>query len=177
MNQQQLDELYFKWLYSLVADPDIEDRSMTYWGLLNLLHRKEFEWVVPNDVNRSEDGKELRREFVEANRLEDIDGDWTELGCSVMELMVGLARRLTTQADGEPHYWFWMLMENLGIKRYSDARRLPVKKINDVLAIAVSRNYERDGSGGFFPLMNPHRDQRKVELWYQMCAWVLELGE
>jgi hypothetical protein len=36
----------------------------------------------------------------------------------------------------------------------------------------VWRTYEPNGVGGFFPLENPNEDQREVELWYQMSAYV-----
>ena len=177
MNHQQLDELYFVWLYSQVADPDITDTSLTHWGLLRQLFKKEFVWVVSNDDNRSEDGKELRREFIESQGIRRVNRDWRELGCSVLELMVGLSQRLAFEADGEPHYWFWRLMGNLGIEGYSDAGYIPEDEIDQVLDKVIFRTYEPDGRGGFFPLNNAHRDQRRLELWYQMSAYVLEQGE
>lgn len=177
MNQQQLDESYFQWLHNLVADPRIEDPSLTHWNILRVLFTKEFVWIVGNDDNRAEDGKELRYEYLAWAEIEDPDPDWAELGCSVLELMVGLSRRLAFEAEGEPHYWFWVLMRNIGLEKYSDAGRLPVRKIDEVLDRVLFRTYQKNGKGGFFPLRHPYRDQRKVELWYQLSAWVLELGE
>jgi hypothetical protein len=174
VSTQPLDELYFVWLCSQVADPDVSDPSLTYWKLLKQLFTTEFTWRIPNDDNRSEDGKDLRREFIHDKDLEDIDYGWIELGCSVFELMVGLSRRLSFEADGEPHYWFWKLMENLGIAEFSDDRRLPKKRIDETLRRVITRTYEKNGEGGFFPLRNTDEDQRKVELWYQLSAYVLE---
>jgi hypothetical protein len=179
MNSQQLDELYFAWLYRQVADSETTDPMLTYWNLLRILFRKEFVWVISNDDNRAEDGKELRREFIAEERLEpEADPLWIEYGCSVLELMVGLARRLAFVADGEAHYWFWKMMENLGIPRYGDDRkRLPEKKIQEALDRVIFRTYEPNGTGGFFPLERTHRDQRTVELWYQLAAYVVEQSE
>lgn len=177
MNDQPLDELYFKWLYSQVADPSITDPSLTYWKLLKKLFTKEFVWLIPNDDNRLEDGKDLRIEFIRVEGLEDVDPVWLELGCSVLELVVGLSRRLAFEADGEPYYWFWCLMENIGIQRYNDGRRLPRQRIDEILERIIFRTYEPNGHGGFFPLKNWHEDQRNVELWYQLSAYVLELDE
>jgi hypothetical protein len=171
-----LDELYFAWLYRQVADPDITERSLTYWKLLKELFTREFTWSIPNDDNRSEDGKELRQEFMSEESIDDADAEWLELGCSVLELMVGLSRRLAFEAEGEPHYWFWDMMENLGIHNYSDDRRLQRKAIGVILDRVIFRTYKRNGEGGFFPLCAPVKDQRKVELWYQLSAYVLEQG-
>lgn len=171
---QPLDERYFVWLYSQVADPDLASPSLTYWKLLKILFTREFTWQIPHDDNRSEDGKALRFEFMQDLRLDEVDDDWMNLGCSMLELLVGLSRRLAFEAGGEPHYWFWHLMENLGIHRYSDAKRLPKKRIEAVLDGVIFRTYKPDGEGGLFPLRHADEDQRQVELWYQLSAYVLQ---
>lgn len=177
MSNQPLDELYFVWLYRQVADPDAKDPALSFSALLKQLFQKEFVWLVANDVNRAVDGKELRLEFIRDRKLGTIDSLWKELGCSFFELTMGLSRRLSYEAGGEPHYWFWKLMENIGIARYSDDRRLPYKKIEDTLDRVIYRTYKRNGLGGFFPLKHALDDQRKVELWYQLSAYVLEQSE
>lgn len=179
MNTQPLDELYFQWLYRQVADPEATDPSLAYWKLLKILFTKEAVALVPNDDNRLEDGKELRFEFIDEMRLGTANREWTDLDCSVLELMVGLSRKLSfeDEAQGQPHYWFWRMMENLGLERYSDDRSLPVKKVKDILNKAIFREYKRSGIGGFFPLKNAKKDQRKVELWYQMAEYLLEQSE
>lgn len=177
MSTQPLDELYFLWLYRQVADPDAKDPSLSFSALLRQLFQKEFVWIVPNDDNRAEDGKELRLEFIRDRKLETVDRMWSELGCSFLELTMGLSRRLSYEAGGESHYWFWKLMENLGIDRYSDNRRLPIKKIEDTLDRVIYRTYKRNGLGGFFPLKTTPHDQRKVELWYQLSEYLLEQSE
>jgi hypothetical protein len=178
VNDQPLDELYLVWLYSQVADPDIVDPSLTYWKLLKQLYTTEFVWHLPHDENRVEDGKDLRREFISLKGLDDVDPEWITLECSMLELMVGLSRRLAFVADGEPYYWFWHLAENIGIQDYSDRfRRFPRRRIDDILQTIVDRTYNYDGSGGFFPLKHPRQDQRNVELWYQLGAYVMEPNE
>lgn len=174
MNIQPLDETYFVWLYSQVADSEAKEPSLTYWKLLKQLFTTEFVWSIPKDENRSEDGKQLRLEFVQSQQLNDVDDDWVNFGCSMLELMVGLSRRLAFEAEGEPHYWFWKLAENIGVSQYSDDRRFPRKRVDDVLRRVINREYDRNGDGGFFPLRHAQKDQRKVELWYQLSAYVLE---
>lgn len=173
---EPLDEPYLKWLYEQVADPDLQDQSLTFWEVLRLLYKTEFVWVVPNDMNRIVDGKALRDEFVNSQGLSNVDPHWMDLGCSVLELMVGLSRRMEFEADGTPHYWFWILMENLGLERYTDDIDLPSEDIEDVLDRLIYRQYEPDGLGGFFPLRMPRKNQLTQEIWNQMNDYLLERG-
>lgn len=172
---EPLDELYLKWLYEQVAVPDFEDKNLTYWKLFQVLFKKEFVWIVPNDENRIENGKALRIEFLDDYGISDVDPHWMELGCSVLELMVGLSRHLEFEANkGKAYYWFWILLENLGLSNYNDNRRLPRRQVDDVLTDLIFRTYEPSGRGGLFPLEDPRHDQRKRELWYQMSDYILE---
>lgn len=166
-----LDELYFIWLAQLVEDPDSD---VTHERLLKQLFSKEFVWFVANDDNRLEDGKDLRIEFLRETDVGAVDEEWMQLGCSFLELMVGLSRRLAFQAEGEPRYWFWELMHNIDLDRYVDSRRYMRLRVDAITETVIFRNYKPDGQGGFFPLRNPDRDQRGVELWYQLGEYVLE---
>lgn len=177
MSGMPLDEAYLRWLYSLVADSKAEDRSQTYWTLLKQLFTTEYLWFVEHDGDRAEDGIALRREFLAEQAIDpqDVDPDWIGLECSILELMVGLSRRLEFQAGGQPHYWFWRLVENIGLLKYNDAvRRYPRLFIDGVLHSLIFRQYTASGLGGLFPLCEPKQDQRNVDLWYQLSAYVLE---
>ena len=174
MNTKPLDERYFVWLYSQVASVEERHPSRTYWGLLRKLFGKEFIWIIPNDDNRIEDGRYLRFEFIEAEGIQDADNEWMSLGCSMLELLVGLSRRLAFEADGEPQAWFWRLIENLGLEEFNDNRRLPNVLINNVLDEVIWRTYKKNGHGGLFPLNKTRNDQRDVEIWMQMNEYILE---
>lgn len=171
-----LDEHYLKWLYSQVADVGIEEQELTFWDLLHVLHTTEFISLVSFDENRIEDAKGLRREFVESENLSGVDPDWITIGCSLLELMVGVSRRLAFEGDGSPAYWFWFhLLTNLGIDQYNDRDGIDGAHLSEVLDRVIYRNYEPNGRGGFFPLQNAAKDQRGVELWYQLNAYLNEL--
>lgn len=174
MSHQPLDESYFIWLYSQVGDTRIKNRSRTYWNILRQLFKKEFIWFVPNDDNRVEDGKDLRYEFVDQSNLMDVDRDWMNLGCSMLEMLVGLSRRLVDLADGEPRDWFWHILRNLELADHNDSVSYNQQDVDDILDRVIWRTYEPDGRGGLFPLKNAQEDQRKVEIWYQFCAYILE---
>lgn len=172
-----LDEPYFDWLYDQVGSDSHTSPRGTYMKMLEQLFFKEFVWFIPNDDNRAEDGKELRREFLELNEHLPWDENWVNIGCSMLELFVGLSRRLAFEADGEPRDWFWSLIFNVGLEKYNDQRmsRRSLKDIDDILDRIIFRTYEADGRGGLFPLKGAHVDQRGVELWYQLSAYLLEL--
>ena len=174
--EKPLDELYFVWLYGQVGDPGIKNPRRTYWKILKQLYNKEFVWIVPNDDNRVADGRDLRYEFVDQSGLTDVDPGWVNLGCSMLELLIGLSRRLSFEVDGEPRDWFWRLMQNLNLSNYNDRDFIPYSQVDCALDTVIWRNYSPDGLGGIFPLRDPHQDQRKIELWYQMHAYLLEVG-
>lgn len=170
-----LDELYLSWLYSQVDDHRVTDPSRTHWRLFTQLYKKEFVWFIPNDDNRIADGTALRYEFVDQSGLGDVDIGWIHLGCSMLELLIGLARRLSFEAGREPSDWFWNLLHNLGIDHFNDRETRGDGYIDEVLDRVIWRTYEPNGNGGLFPLRYPSKDQRDVELWYQLNAYVLEM--
>lgn len=174
MSQQPLDELYLTWLYSQIGSVKLKNLSRTYWSLLRQLYRKEFVWIVPNDDNRVEDGRYLRYEFLEDQRILDPDPEWMALGCSMLELLIGLSRRLSFEAEGKSRDWFWILLENLGLESYNDKTYISHEEVDALLEQVIWRTYRQNGTGGLFPLKHPKKDQRKVEIWYQLNAYLLE---
>lgn len=172
---EPLDELYLKWLYSQVGDPEAQNPIRTYWKILRQLFTKEFVWIVPNDDNRVQDGKDLRHEFAAQTNLTITDQNWMMLGCSIFELLVGLSRRLAFQCEGEPRDWFWHLMGNLQLI-YCDKKRYSEQQVDAVLERLIWRQYESDGVGGLFPLKRADKDQRQTEIWNQMCAYIFEMN-
>ena len=171
-----LDDRYFEWLYGLVAAVRNRNPARSFWKLTRKLYVKEFVWLIPNDDNRVEDGKELRYEFLNEQGIDEVDPDWMDLGCSMFEMMIGLARRASFQSDEASVEWFWRFVVNLGLYDYSDKNYdgLIDHHIDEVLDAVIFRTYEPSGKGGLFPLTHPTQDQRKVELWYQLSAFLLE---
>lgn len=177
MMDEPLDELYIQWLYSQVASIRFKNPARTYWSLIRQLFTKEFVWFVPNDDNRVEDGRDLRNEFIEQHEL-DVDPEWMDMGCSMLEMLIGLARRLSFETEGSPRDWFWILMTNLDLHdcndhEYKRTRNLE-ERVSEIIDTVIWRTYKRNGEGGLFPLSNSRKDQRWVELWYQMSYYLLE---
>lgn len=171
MDDRPLDEQYFDWLHHQVGSGPEKDCNRTYVKMLERLFFKEFVWFIANDDNRAEDGKDLRREFL-GNR--QVSEDWMWIGCSLLELLVALSRRLAFEADGEPRFWFWQMLSNAGLLIFYDNRGVPKEAIDEALDRIIWRTYDADGRGGLFPLQYPSQDQREVEIWYQMSAYLLE---
>lgn len=172
-----IDEMYLGWLYAEAGYSQRGRHSQTHWCLLAQLYSKEFVWSVPNDDNRLVDGVDLRMQFLELNQIRTPDPKWMELGCNMLELLIAISRRLSFLQDGEPSVWFWHLLEVLDLEQYNDTRyNMTVEGLVDqTLNRVIYRQYEPNGVGGLFPLRNPKHDQRKVELWSQLNAYLNEL--
>lgn len=171
---EPLDELYLRWLYSQVGNVKLKDPRRTHWSLMRLLYKKEFVWLIPNDDNRLEDGRDLRMEFIHEFEITDVDPDWMTIGCSMLEMLIGLSRRLNFEEDDNTVAdWFWELIVNLGMQDI-DADFDRKGTHGDTLDRVIWRTYKPSGRGGLFPLKHPEEDQRDVEIWYQLSAYLLE---
>lgn len=167
---RSLEGEYFDWLVSHVASTSNPNPSRSYYQLLEQMHRKRFIWFIPNDDNRVEDGRELRYEFMNGPSEDDEC-------CSFLEMLIALSRRVCFESSyGTSMDWFWHLAENLDLRKYNDEALMDLEplEIRYILDKVVDREYEKSGLGGLFPLDRPERDQRKVELWYQMSSYLLE---
>lgn len=169
---KSLNEKYFEWLVSQfnIGHGRLTDR--TYDNVFMALYARDFAWFVPNDDNRVQDAKQLRREFL--GRMRDTLPEC----CSVLEVMVALSRHMEFMGGGSAPDWAWRLFKNLGLHELSDPlSELEADILGEILERLIFRNYSRDGNGGLFPLAFPEQDQRKVELWYQMNAYMDEQFE
>lgn len=174
-----LDEAYLTWLYSLVSSVQNTNPSNNHWNLLRVLYSTAFSGFVPNDDNRSADGKDLRIEFLQTTGypLHDPYGTWFDLDCSIFEMILALARRAAFEDEslGSPVEWFWRMIHNLELDSYTDdIFEIAIhEEVIEVLDRLNRRTYSRNGSGGLFPLKSTKVDQRNVELWTQMSAYLL----
>lgn len=174
-------EHYFEWLcQTILAESD----EKSYLKLARCLFNRIFVPIVDHDENRAYDGIELRDEFLreeEYPKYTDIPGE-----CSVLEMMIALARRMDFETS-DPYeyvlsdrtaYWFWEMIDNLGLSPFDDECYDELNGEDDyvdsVIDAFVDRRYTKTGVGGLFPLRRPSEDQRRVELWYQMSAYLME---
>lgn len=173
-----INESYFYWLCSIV---NADDPDESFCHLLWVLFNREFYWTIEHDDNRAADGLYLRKDYAEAEFV-----DYRDLGlegsCSVLEMLIALACRINDELLWNPNEdktvsIFWSMLSNLGFDGMSDEYwndGLWVDAINFRVDTLLDRAYSWDGSGGLFPLKTAKTDQRKVEIWYQANAYVLE---
>lgn len=171
-----LDERYLTWLHRQLEPDTQRNPARSHWLLCSQLFKTEFVWFIPNDDNRLYDGLDIRTEFVDAEEGGRVPGTWYSEPCSMLEMLVALARRMAFETDEAPDYWFWTIMENLGLRQYvDDVYDDGVSmKVDEILSTVIEREYLADGTGGLFPLHHPGTDQRQVELWYQMSQYLME---
>ena len=172
---------YTAFLYGMI------DNAKEYDVLLGVLHGIPFYSLVPNDGNRGEDGRQLRQTFIDnmgdRNLLLNYHLIDSNLGdCTVLEMLLALSDRLvfeTIDSEWEKtrSEWFFILLENLSIEIYDNSYVRPDQirmRIEGKVNTFLDRKYDSHGVGGLFPLKNPRQDQRKVEIWYQMSAYIME---
>ena len=164
---ERTDRGYFEWLLRQVGVPRGDHQ-----GVLGVLFRYRFEWFIEFDRNRAADGISLRREYAFENNGKDytFSPGWFNVDCSMLEMLIALAKRMSIQTDISTDQCFWHLMRNIGL--HENSSHTEVVEASDKI---VSRSYNPDGTnGGLFPLEDPDKDQRQVELLYQMYAYILE---
>ena len=170
---------YFDWLCLTIGiDGRVQGRN--YIQLARALHETEFRAKLPADNNRAMDGMHLRVDFMQTHGAY---GTATNRGgCTMLEMLTAIAKRMSFLMYGnekrhQTGYYFRTLLKNLGLDKLTDDRWDMVNGdffTEDAVYRVVDRQYEWDGKGGLFPLKTPRGDQRGVEIWYQMQAW---LGE
>lgn len=171
---EPLENLYFNWLCNKVLRLDHPTPSLTYWNLLRQLHSTEYAWLLSGDDNRAEDGVELRTEFLTESRQPYNEG-WESVGCSVLEMLIAFSRKAAFNANETSEFWFWHFLDNLGLASANDASDATSEAVDDILSTFIWRTYNEDGSGGLFPMNNPNKNQKEVEIWYQFCDYLVDI--
>lgn len=174
-----LVETYFDWLKSEAFSNRNEAR--TYEGVLRELHDIPFYWTIVSDDNRAGDAMSFRQyEFLNfQDGLDDMDqfalAAWATAAPSVLEVLLGIARRWCYYFGGEPPFYFNHLFRNMGFDMCpgrvlsSETRQ----EIRERVDIWMSRQFSPDGNGSPFPVEGLFQgpDMRKLDIWHQMNAY------
>jgi hypothetical protein len=171
---EPIENLYFNWLCAKVLQTETPCPSNTFWRLFRKLYTTEFAWLLSGDDNRAEDGLELREEFLVESRLPD-EPHWRHSICSIFEMLIAFSRKAEFNAGETPQFWFWHMLENLGLHEANDSSEMTDEEIDSILYNFVWRGYDEYGHGGLFPMENPPDDQRHVEIWYQFCEYLVDI--
>ena len=141
---------------------------------MRILYETEYIWFLAGDYARCEDGKELRLDFIRETNADIERSEWLIEPCSWLEFLIALSKRLEYLSETDMPNWFWFMIDGLGLMDLTDDDQYIYEDVMNVLDRVMWRTYEPDGTGGLFPLRNPKEDQRDVEVWYQLNAYLIE---
>lgn len=182
MNSPKIQQDYFIWLCEKIkVDKQGSSGRNSYWLLVRDLSRIPFRWSIRNDDNREADGRALRERYMEATNM-NIEG-FLIPDVSVLEVLYALSVRIDfdmAELDNSDNSvrWFWMLITNLELNKYTDLHYAEHQHCSthvfNIVDKLLNRHFDKHGRGGLFPLKHPKKDQRKVEIWYQKSAYLME---
>lgn len=166
---------YRMWLNNKVNTPS---HPLTpYSQIMAFLFRAPFTPAYPGDDNRVGDIRDLRSQFANEGKLENLEYmGIQELEPTMLELMISMSIRINTFAssDEDISKYFWDMMESLGLANmddgkfnYSDASKI-IMKFND-------RLYSKNGRGSLFWIKKFNDngyDATKLDLWTQSQAYL-----
>lgn len=178
-NADPLTKEYFRWMYDQVVQVNDPQGLSSYWVVCARMMDFSFRDLVEHDSNRIAEATILRDEFLSTKKYV-YPHDRNDLlfpDATIFEVLVALARRANFMVEMDLYKWFQLFLRNLGLDRYNDwyCSSHFIGNIDRILDRFNSRTYKPNGHhGGLFPLAHPVRDQREVELWYQMAAFMTE---
>lgn len=183
MTKDELNNLYFDWMYQLISNDERYSSRLSFRKLLYLLHDTEFTYMIEMDGNRYEDGVNLRYRFGYKYGVSNAEiADCLDTRpCSVLEMMIALSIRLEEHIMDDPDIgdrtgqWFWDMIVNLGLGSMDDSKFDKAYAI-DVIRRFLNRDYGRDGKGGLFTIEHCGYDMRDVEIWYQANWYLANIG-
>lgn len=160
---------YFVWLMEKIPGVNRQEAKRMF--------EKEFYAVIPNDGNRITDGYNLRQQYM-FEKNEQLPSAEEE-PVTFLEVMIVLAEKMSylmeDKLDPEVNdagRWFTEMLDHLGKPR--DRMKWDEYRWDDAMETVMNRMYSSSGAGGLFPRINPEKDQRKVELWYQMNGYLMD---
>lgn len=173
-----LPDAYFAWLYDQLFKVRDSLSWQSYTKVCRRMHEITFKDLIDYDENRIADAVGFRNGFLAVSPgMGPLEiSDLMEPDATIFEVLYGLARRADDMIPMTVPVWFKGFIENLGLGRFNDQYCLthPTRSITKYLNRFNDRTYKPNGEGGLFPLKHPKDDQREVELWYQMGAWMTE---
>ena len=175
MLADQIRNEYFDWMIDLV-NANRGPKEISYIKLLEYLHNTEFTYLILRDRNRAEDGVDLRYRFGLIRKHPEYP-EYLSGPSSVLEMMIALAIRCEECIMDDPAYgnrtsqWFWGMIVSLGLGGMTDAI-FDRDYVEKCLTRFLNREYERNGKGGLFTVKGTRRDMRKMEIWYQLNAYL-----
>lgn len=176
-----LTEAYFDWLRREAFQYDAEFKR--HQGALRVLHDIPFYWMPDfwADENRAGDAMNFRQyEFLHFQQdLDHIDqvwlGQWATATPTVLEVLLGMARRWSFYFGGEAYLYFGHFFINLELQKFpgraisSESQHVIRERIDNWLTRQMLPN------GQLTPLCvtGANVDMRRLDIWGQMNAYSL----
>lgn len=179
MSEYELTTEYFNWLCSLVRyDGDGRYRVIFYGALLHTLFTEPFDYQGVLDENRYEDGISMRYRFGSEKAYDEamIATTIDTRDCSMLEMMVALARRCESDIMSDSKYgnrtgeWFWDMISSLGLDEMTDDS-YDETYVLEVLFKFYTKRYSPDGRGGLFTVPDVG-DLREKDIWWQLNQYL-----
>lgn len=180
MTTKTTNDPYFAWLCEKAKIG--EQYGKPYVRLAQELHSVPFHpgKKIHMDENRVYDGFAMRVRFM--SKYGEVGSSTNRGACTMLEFLVGLASKMSflMGEENQPSKtaeYFWHLIRNLRLLKLKDDDFDELHGellVEDAVQRVQERNYGYDGDGGLFPLRRATMDQRNVEIWYQMQAWLSE---
>lgn len=143
-----------------------------YEDMLRVLYSYPFEIIVETDANLLPNVFALRDEY--GYKPKPYEKDMA----NCFEIFISLASKFDwllsdLKNPDRTEEWFWMMMKNTGLIFY-DNEHFNRDDIESICDVFVHRKYKTNGYGGPFPLRQPRKNVRRVDLWYQINWYVNE---
>lgn len=173
----EVAERYFRWIMNSALSPELKARcrrrGVDLRAVMKELSCIPFEGLKEDDLNRVDDGIELRYRFGRDLGYSDaeIAASIDIHECDVLELIAAMALKAGEQIFGAPYVregarWiFQKMLENAGMLE-------PGADIFDICYSIQEGTYAPDGYGGFFYIPKCPKDLRRVCLWNQMMLYL-----
>ncbi len=149
-------------------------RRGDYFEIARILFETPFRAVLIFDQNRSLEAFSMR-EWLFGSVGKDYKGP---VNC--LEILWSVALKMSDLSVGndgylDPREGFWEIFSNLGLDKFEEIRSISEgREASFLINRWLDRGFDRRGNGGLFPLKKPRKDQRKVEIWYQMQEYLEE---
>ena len=181
-HNEWLSETYFDWLRHDAFSEVSERRE--YEGVLRVLHDIPFYYTIWSDENRAGDALSFRQsDFLGFQKdLDALDQrwlhDWATAAPSVLEVLLGMARRWHLYFEGSVPFYFAHMFLNMGFDKFpgKTLRKESQELVRTLCDEWMSRQFQPNGDGSPFPIKQALQvvDFRQVEIWGQMNAYSAE---
>lgn len=175
-----MDELWDDYFLFLISEYGLNNRKgRSRSKLLEMLHNIPFRYIIERDENRAADGQELRNHYLIPDEYEEYSEEFMNRDCSVFEMLIALAVRMDDEYVGDPsnplpEEMFWEMIRNLDLYDIININFDNVKIIN-IVNRWLDRDFTKKGRGSIFPIYgSDFEDQREIEIWDQMNAYIYE---